>query len=605
MKPPRAKKAARSSLKLRVAVDATRLALASVERIRSVLERKGKRLGPPVSDPEIDDRERLLRHKLPPSYLLTLHVTGDIGKPERLLDAEEITQARKRVEAHGLVPFCEAEEGHILCFDRKATADKGELPVVEVVGASVKPRARSFGEWLDSVADAREDAIASAANIPTQLKTLLLQLGFTFDDPIVGRLETGDVPAVESLVGAAIAEQIRGPHNRLFDSSGKASLTLNLDEFSLAASLRTGIFVFHAEDVFRWLRTFRDESFFGEPSPKHAARPDTARDLRRAPREPPLVLRGVVGVSALPSARHLFRAASGPTSRDFYVLGRTHSTSDRATSLLLHVVSGAVASAHTVEEPLQDLHVTPEGTLWGLSANGSAVRLLGGNLQAFSLPRPKQGRASYYGIGSGAGRVLVWGAGMLLAFDGEEFVPFEPDANLEPSESVVALAGGEKDIAMLVCGEGVGAVARFDGRRWLPIRAEEVLDGVPVDLDLYRKVAVVLGKDGAIFRMEEGAPRPVLWDSQHEAFHTDGGAARPLRHIRGVDGGALLASDGGVLVTGSGDPVFYEAPDTREPARLARVGAEGSRDGGIVVCCGPHLWLWQSGAMSVLDVRDF
>ena len=182
MKPPRAKKAARSSLKLRVAVDATRLALASVERIRSVLERKGKRLGPPVSDPEIDDRERMLRHKLPPSYLLTLHVTGDVGPPEKLLDAEGMTQAKKRVEAPGLVPFCEAEEGRILCFDRKGAADNGELPVVVVQGASVRPRARSFGEWLDSVADAREDAIASAANIPAQLKTMLLQLGFTFDE---------------------------------------------------------------------------------------------------------------------------------------------------------------------------------------------------------------------------------------------------------------------------------------------------------------------------------------------------------------------------------------------------------------------------------------
>jgi hypothetical protein len=74
--------------------------------------------------------------------------------------------------------------------------------------------------------------------------------------------------------------------------------------------------------------------------------------------------------------------------------------------------------------------------------------------------------------------------------------------------------------------------------------------------------------------------------------------------VRGVDGGALLASDGGVLVVGSGDPVFYAAPGTTERAHLSRVGgASLASDTAIVVTCGPNVWLWENGAMTVLDLR--
>lgn len=591
-------------VRARAIVDPTRAALASLERIRSVAERKGKKLGPAVTDAEMADRARILRIELPPSYVAVMHVTTDVGPPDELFDAEGMARAKKALEAPAYAPFARSADGAIFAFDRKGSSP--ELGVVEFRGGTAKPVARSFGEWLDGVADARDAAIAEAANIPPQLKTLLFQLGFTFDDPIVGRLETGDVAAMEALIGPEIAEEIRGPHNRLFDTSGKASLTLNVDEFSVAVSLRTGIFVFGAEDVFRWLRTFRDESFFGEQPSRDPKRPDTVRDLRRAPREPPLVLRGVISVSALPSTRHAFRAASGVSARDFYVLGRTHSTSERATSLLLHLVGGAVQSAHTVDEPLTDIHVTEEGILWGLSQNGAALRLMGADLQVFPLPRPAHGRAPFYGIGSAAGRVLVWGKGSLLQFDDERFVPFAPDAGLEPSESVLALAGSGREIVLLVTGEDAAAVARFDGRSWLPIGKDDVLESMPVDLDLWRKVAVVLDRDGRIFRIEEGKPRPVVWDLDHEAFHTDSGSPRPLRGIQGIDGGALLASDGGVVVVGSGDPVYYEAPRVTEPVRLCRVGSEDpARPSAILVLAGPHLWMWQAGAMSVLDVRDF
>ncbi len=607
MKRTSPKRTSRTS-RARPRVDATRLAVASLERIRGVVERKGKALAPPAGDQELDDRERMLRKPLPPSYRAVMQRAAGFGGRDVLLDAQGMTEKRRFIESTALIPFAESrDEDRIYCFDRKKEGAGGELPVLAWHEGKAEPVADTFAEWLDGVADRLEEQLATAADIPASLRSLLLHLGFVFDDPIVGRLETGDVPAVEELIGPEIADKVRGPHNRLFDSSGKASLTLNLDEFSLAASLRTGIFVFSAEDVFRWLRWFRDENFFGD-APKQPSHPDHARDLRRAPREPPLVLRGVVTVSALPALRHSFRAASGPSASDFYLLGRTASTSQHASSLLLHVVGGAVTTAHAIDEPLSDVHVAQDGTLWGLVPTGVAIQFAAGSARAFPLQRAGKGRAWWYGIGSAAGRVVAWGAGALLEFDGTSFVPFHPDANLEPSESVVALAGAPRGLSMLVCGESVGAVARFGGHDWAEISEDDVIDGLPIDLDVWREVAVVLEKDGRIFRVEAGAPpRPVLWDIRQEAFRTEAGGLRPVHAIRGVDGGALLASDGGVVVVGSGDPVFYAAPGTGEPARLARLGgpAAGGKDLGIAVLCGPHAWVWQNGAMSVLDMRSW
>jgi hypothetical protein len=283
-----------------------------------------------------------------------------------LLDATKMARAKERIDDAALVPFADGREGEIFCFDRKAEGENGELPVYAWKNNEGHLVAPSFAAWLDEIADHMEDAVAQAANVAPSLRALLVQLGFTFDDPIVGRLETGDIGAVEELVGSEVAREVRGRHQRLFDSSGKASLTLNLDEFSLAVSLRTGIFVIAAEDVFRWLRYFRDENFFGEP--KDPSHPDRTRDLRRAPREPPLVLRGVLTVTTLPSGKHAFRVASGASPREFHLLGRTASTG-HGTSLLLQVANGNVQSAHAIDEPLGDLHVATDGSVWGLIPN--------------------------------------------------------------------------------------------------------------------------------------------------------------------------------------------------------------------------------------------
>jgi hypothetical protein len=486
----------------------------------------------------------------------------------------------------------------------------------------VKGRARHFGEWLDEVADAREESVAQAAIVPPALKGLLLEMGFRFDDPAVGRLETGDTKAIEELLRKGQAAEIRADVDRLFDSSGKASLTLNLEEFTLAVSLRTGIFVFEAEEVFRWLRWFRDENFFGDGSeaPKKPAHADRVRDLRKAAREAPLVLRGMVQVSTLPAEKHTFRAASGVSGSDFYLLGRTASRSDRATSLILHVVEGEVRGAHALEEPLNDLYVAPDGAMWGLSAGGSAIRLAGGGARSFPLYRPTHGRTWWFGIGGSHERVLVWGAGALLEFNGEEFVPFTPETTLEETESIPALTTQRREIQMLVVGDHVGAVARFDGKKWLPIPVSHVLEGMLADLDVWRGVGIILGRNGEVWRTEENAPpRPVIWDTTHQAFIGESGTRRATHAVRGYDGGALVASDGGVIVVGQNEPVFFSAGITNEAARLSRVGGGGpinirrSRPNmkatedvpGLVAMCGPHVWLWRDGSFHVLDLREW
>ena len=614
----------------RLSVDPTRLALAAVERLKSILTRTGQahKLAGPVTMKELVARGQVLGQVLPPSYTAALRVASTIGESDVLLDATEMRarhlemKASKVVNAERYVPFARTGD-RLLCFDRDAPAHAdGELPVVEWNRGLVKGRARHFGEWLDEVADAREEAVAQVAIIPPSLKGLLLELGFRFDDPAVGRLETGDVKAVEELLRKEQSVEIRGEVDRLFDSSGKASLTLNLEEFTLAVSLRTGIFVFEAEEVFRWLRWFRDENFFGESPAKKPAHPERVRDLRKSQREPPLVLRGMVQVATQPAVKHTFRAASGASATDFFLLGRTASRSDRATSLILHVVSGAVRAAHALEEPLNDLYVTPDGTMWGLSVGGSAIRFAGGQARTFPLYRPTHGRTWWYGIGGAQDRVLVWGAGALLEFNGEEFVPFTPDAALEDSESVPALTT-HKEIQMLVVGDHVGAVARFDGKKWLPIPVSHVLEGMLADLDLWRGVGIILGRSGEVWRAEENAaPRPVIWDTSHQAFIGESGKRRATHAVRGYDGGAIVASDGGVIVVGQSEPVFFSAGITNEAARLSRVGGgppvnvrrsrpnmkateDATSGAAIVAMCGPHAWIWRDGSFHVLDLREW
>lgn len=621
------KKRVTRSTKPRSNVDPTRVALAALERIRTVLVKSGHqdRLGEPLSMKELAAQSQLLGTELPPSYVAAMRVSSKIGEPEVFLHSQEMAaEARKIVdyggeEAKRYAPFCRSSE-KLVCIDTGAgkrplatARHQGELPIVEWQNGSANPVAAHFGEWLDMVADAREESVESAAKMPQRLKRLLYELGFRFEYPVVGRLETGDVEAIAELIGKELSYTIRGDVDRLFDSSGKASLTLNVDEFTLAVSLRSGIYVFEAEDVFRWLRHFRDENFFSDvvTVPSH---PDNVRDLRRAQREPPLVQRGVTHVPMLAATRYVFRAASGTSTADFHLLGRTASKSENASSLVLHLVDNVVTSAHNVDEPLNDLHIMPDGTMWGLTTS-HAVRFVDGEGQSFPLQRPTHGRPWWYGIGGSGDRVLIWGAGALLEFDGNAFVPFEPDAMLDDSESVVALAANGRRISMLVCGDRIGAVARFDSVQWQPITEDQVIEASLADLDVWRATAYVLDREGAVWKVANGPPRPMPLPTHHQAFLTEAGTPRPFYSARAYDGGVLLASNGGVVSAGTGDPVFHAVPGGREPVRLIRVGqldAAGAprdqaaaRDIGVIALSGANAWMWRNGAFSVLDMHEW
>lgn len=602
-------------------VDPTRLALAALERIKTVLSRTGhpERFGDPVPPHELRAREAVVL--MPPSYMAAMKVCGSFSETEHFLTASEMRKAYEELvplvaEKNRYYPF--ARQGDKLyAFDRLIRDNTGELGVVIWHEHAINFVAAHFAEWLDLLADEREEQVDRAAVIPTGLRRLLVQLGFSFDDPIVGRLETGDVAAVEALLGPDRTREIRGALDRLFDSSGRASLTLNLDEFSLAASLRTGIFMFEAEEVFRWLRTFRDENFFGD-AVKQAAHADNVRDLRVAPREPPLIRRGVIEVATVPAKKYTFRSATGRAGDDFFLLGRTRAIGSHPVdahaptpSVILHVMKGSVREAHSVADALLCLHVTDDGTMWALTAQGQAVRFHGGGTTAFQLERPRKGRPWWYGIGGSGDRVYVWGAGALLEFDGRRFVPFSPDAALDNGESVVALASDNKEITMLVCGDHMGAVARFNGRKWADISEAQVLDTVLADLDVWQRVPIVLARDGRVWRVDEqGVPRPVIWDRRQDAFlsfeESEQGRTTPRATlgIKGFDGGAMVASEGGVIVVGSGDPVFHSAGETREETRIARVG-NTPQTAAIVAMCGSHVWTFQRGELTVLDLKDW
>jgi len=624
------KKRVTRSTKPRSNVDPTRMALAALERIRTILVKSGHqaRLGEPISMKELAAQAGLLGTELPPSYVAMMRVSSKIGEPDVFLVSDEMAKHAKAIadaggdEARRYAPFCRSRDKFI-CFDngggkRQVTTvrHQGELPIVEWESGSSTPLAAHFGEWLDMVADEREESIESAAKMPQRLKRLLYELGFRFEYPVVGRCETGDVEAILELIGGELGSTVRADVDRLFDSSGKASLTLNVDEFTLAVSLRTGIFVFEAEDVFRWLRHFRDENFFSDvvTVPSH---PDNVRDLRRAPREPPLVQRGVMHVPLLSATRYVFRSASGESASDFYLLGRTASTSENAPSLVLHIVDGVVATTHNVDEPLNDLFIARDGSMWGLTTT-HAVRFGGGRAHSYPLHRPTHGRPWWYGIGGGGERVLVWGTGALLEFDGNGFVPFEPDAMLDDSESVVAVVSHGLRLSMLVCGDRMGAVARFDSVQWQPITEDMVIEATLADLDVWRGNAHVLDREGMVWKVDAsgrgataGPPRTMQLPHRHQAFLAEGGRARPLYSVRAYDGGILLASNGGVVSVGTGDPVFHAVAGGRDPVRLVRVGAldgngapEGDA-GGIVALSGPNVWVWRKGAFTVLDMHEW
>lgn len=621
-KPPQKKRAARS-MRPRNNVHPTRMALAALERITTVLERSGhaERLKAPVDAGELEARGAFVGVALPPSYVATMQMHGQIGEPETFLSARSMWLEAGRIARFGgeaakrYAPFARDAE-HILCFDKetgrsdamRTGTDDLELPIVAWHDGTANPIAAHFGEWLDSVADAREEALENAGKIPPRLKQLLDELGFRFDTPVIGRLETGDIAAITLLLGPEVAKRVRGDVDRLFDASGKAALSLNVDEFSITATLRTGVHVFEAEDVFRWLRTFRDENFFAE-KPTPPARGDRVRDLRKAPREALLIQRSVLRLRALPAKSLTFRSASGKSADDFHLLARA---GERGPSTILHVVGREVATAHKVDAALCDVHVTDHGTIWGLTAT-HAVRIGSGRSHAFPLPAPTAGgQPSWHGIGGAGDHVLVWGAGSLLTFDGRAFVPFSPEPMLDHDESVIALHLFGDEIWMLVISDQLGSVARFDSQEWVPIPEHHVIGTQLSAFDVWRGVAYVIDRDGGTWKFDGGPPQPVNLLADHQAYQTEAEGPRFIHGVRGWSGGLLLASTGGVIAAGEAEPLFHAVPNGNDPVRLVRLDgrtttspADDEAVTAIALLSGGGAWIWDDGEFSPIDVRDW
>lgn len=625
-KPPPKKPRVRTALP-RTNVDPTRMAIAALDRIRAVLVAAGyeRRVGPPASEQELSARARVVGGDLPASYEAILGRATRIGPPEVLLDAKEMAAARASLEAAGgpekrrYVPFCRVQET-LVCFDTGArrppssTRGPGELPVVAWEDGAIAPYVGHFGEWLDLVADGREEAVENATKLPARLKRLLYDLGFRFDHPLVGRVETGDLDAVTALIGRDLERSVRAGDGRLFGHSGRAVLALDVDAFTLTATLRTGDFTFGAEDVFRWLRSFRDENFFGDElgDPSH---PDQVRDLRRAAREASPVRRGVLGIGTAPSKTLTFVGASGSGS-DHWLLA--HASTFGARSMLVRVQGGVVTDTVPRAERFEAIHVGDDGTTWGLEGD-RVIRFGDGPDRTYPLARVTPGRRRWRGIGAASGRVVVWGAGALLEHDGNGFVPFTPDAMLDASEDVRGLVAFRLRIAMIVGGEEVSAIARFDSTGWLPITEEQVLEGRLVDLDVDRGNAYVLDAAGRLFAADArgdaaGPPAHVALPEESAAMLDEQGVLRPLHGVRMAGDTTLLASEGGVIAVPTGsEPIFYAASGSREPVRLVRVGptlgdrvAQGAAappvDTGILALFGPHVWLWTGHGFGPVDV---
>lgn len=629
-KAPLKKRLTRSS-RPRSNVDPARAALAALERIRHVLVQSGyeERLGAPLTDEELDAQREAFGMALPASYVAAMRIAGQIGAPERFLRAHEIADQARKLQALGgargrYAPFCVTDAGAICCFDKETPAREvpasgiagtgRELAIVAFAGGSPAMVGAHFGEWLDALADAREEAVAEAAEMPPRLKRLLYELGFRFEYPLLGKLDTGDGDAVAALIGDAFANEVRGPVGRLFDASGRASLTLNVDDFSLVVTLRTGAYIVDAEDVFRWLRTFRDENFWADEEPRDSSPADRVRDLRSAPAEPPLVVRGTIYLPTMPARNYVFLDASGASVDDFYLLGRAVDGAVRGPSAVLHVVDGFVATAHAVSEPIERLYVARDGGMWGL-AKTHAVCFTGGRVRTYPLRRPTPGRPRWHGIGGAADRIVVWGDGALLEFDGHGFVPFEPDAGLDTGESVLAFVARRKLIAMLVAGESIGAVARFDGRSWEPVDEGQVIEGLLADLDVFHDETFVLASNGAVWTVFGGVPEPRPFDPRHSVYLDERGAPRTFHAVMAHANGVLLASDGAVVALREDRaPVLHVAANTRAPVRLARVGggagsllhtSDGLEPPGIVALAGPNVWLFHEHEFTAIDMREW
>ena len=631
----RSRHAAPTPRRTKVDVTPERLALSAASRIRDAGYRLGgsRHVDEGSDGRELAARAAVLGRELPGSYAAVLRYVQNLGKPDELLDAAAMAtrgaELRRSPGGSRYLPFA-SSEGRLLCFDSRGEAFRGagELAVVAFAKGYATPVARGFAEWLDTVADQREARLAAAAMVPPKLATLLAELGFVRSG-LVAEVETADGDAIETLVGEPVVDALLETGS-LYDSTGKALLQLAVDDYSMRVRLREGFVDVAAEDVFPWLRSFRDDDFFeGVPlskrrvlplsdlddAPTETRAPDRVRDLRRSPRQKPARASGIVELATLGAERHTFLDATGGEDDVVYLLGRRDGT---RRSLVARVEGTTVVSARYVDEPLARVHLAPDGSLWALGAS-SVVRFRGFELDRFALTRPGVGQANWLGLGSLGQRPLVWGAGALLRFDGNGFAPFRPDLSLHSLETVHSVQTAGDSLAALVVRAGFGAVAHFDGDRWLPIDEAGLVEGAPNDLRCFAGQDWVLEGNTAVYtQLKGGEPHEVSFPRSSPAFLDASRRARPLFQLLPDRTGLLFASLGGFLFAPTrGDATFHRGRSPELRGRIVQLDHvrpprphnpfEPNEPGSplVLALLGGSVWVRAEGAFHPLDLTHF
>ena len=97
------RKRALRSVRPRSNVDPTRMAIAALERLRTVLVRSGpeKRLGLPLDETELESQAAILGGSLPPSYAAAMRSASQVGERPHFLRAAEMTAEAERLARVG------------------------------------------------------------------------------------------------------------------------------------------------------------------------------------------------------------------------------------------------------------------------------------------------------------------------------------------------------------------------------------------------------------------------------------------------------------------------------------------------------------------------
>ena len=493
-------------------------------------------------------------------------------------------RARRGPTPSGSRPSRGSASASFACFDRvravgrrRARRGRVERRHRAPAGAALRRVARPGRRR------ARGGRSTAAADIPDNLRDLLVALGFNFDDPIVGRIETGDTEAIEALLGPTRTREVRGDVGAplRLERQGVAHAQPRRVHAGRGAPhgplrLRAGGRLPLAALVPRRELLRRGRRREARPTPTACATCGGPRASRRSScaacsRSP-----------CLPARRHHFRAAAGRSADDFYLLGRTGSTSDRSPSLLLHVVEGQIRGAHSLDEPLTHLHVTADGTVWGLSHAGTALRFAGRASRARSRSTAAAaGAPRWYGIGGTGSRVLVWGAGALLEFDGERLRPLRAArAELEEHETVVAVSAQGKQLSH-------ARLRRRRGRRG-PLRRPAVAahpreprhrGAARRPRRVARHRASSSARSGEVWRVDEGAAPPGhLGHAPGRLPQRHAAPPAPPTPCAASTAARCSRATAASSRSGSGEPVFHAASAGSARARSpARVGGGGER----------------------------